>query len=232
MILSAHQPYFIPYLAYWQLIALADHFLIADDYAFMKSGWINRNRILVNGQPVYLRLEISQKSSNRYINETELVPINVERKMETLYMAYHKAPYFKDGSRLMRQILEYPDTNLAQFLTNSIHMVCKYLSIDTPISLTSDIPGNNSFHREERAYDFCEKLGADTFVNAIGGQDLYDYSEFKKRGVTLRFLNCGHPEYRQFGNAFVEKLSIIDAIMFNSRKELDRMLKDYTFING
>lgn len=231
MVLAAHQPYFIPYLAYWQLIGAVDHFLIADDYAFMKQGWINRNRILVNGKPNYFRIEVNGQSSYRYINETELLPISVEDKMKTVYMAYHKAPFYAEGSRLMEDILSFPELNLSKFLSNSIFKICDYLGIDTAISYTSEIPGNSSFHLEQRIYDFCKAHGAEVYVNAIGGQDLYHFDEFRQHGIKLRFINSSHPEYKQFGSDFVGHLSILDAIMFNSKEELQWMLKQYTFID-
>ena len=231
MTLAAHQPYFIPYIAYWQLIAAVDHFLIADDYAFMKQGWINRNRILINGKPNIFRLEVNGQSSYKYINETELLPINVEDKMKTVYMAYHKAPFYAEGSLLMEDILSFPELNLSMFLANSIFKICNYLDIHTPISYTSDIPGNSSLKLEQRIYDFCKAHGANVYVNAIGGQELYHFDEFREHGIKLRFINSSHPEYKQFGNDFVGQLSILDAIMFNSKEELHLMLKQYTFID-
>ena len=231
MVLAAHQPYFIPYLAYWQMIGAVDHFLIADDYAFMKQGWINRNRILINGKPNYFRIEVNGQSSYRFINETELLPISVEDKMKTVYMAYHKAPFYAEGSRLMEEILSFPELNLSKFLSNSIFRICDYLGISTAISYTSEIPGNSSLHLEQRIYDFCKAHGADVYVNAVGGQELYHFDEFRQHGIKLRFIDSAHPEYKQFGNEFVGHLSILDAIMFNSKEELQWMLKQYTFID-
>lgn len=232
MVLAAHQPYFIPYLAYWQMINAVDLFLIADDYAFMKQGWINRNRILINGKPNYFRIEVDGQSSYRYINETMLLPINAEDKLKTIYMAYHKAPYYSAGVRLMEDIFSFPDLNLSNFLSNSIYRVCEYLDITTPIGFTSQVPGNCSLRLEERIYDFCKAHNADVYVNAVGGQALYHFDEFRKHGIKLRFINCHHPEYKQFAGPFIGQLSILDAIMFNSKDELQTMLEQYSFIDG
>ena len=49
--LALMQPYFLPYLGYWQLLAAADQFVLYDEVNYIKGGWINRNRILINGQP-------------------------------------------------------------------------------------------------------------------------------------------------------------------------------------
>ena len=146
-------------------------------------------------------------------------------------MAYHKAPYYSNGAQLMEEILSYPELNLSRFLSHSIMLVCDYLGITTPMSYTSDIPGNCSLRLEQRIFDFCKAHGADVYVNAIGGQELYHFDEFRQHGIKLRFFNSGHPVYKQFGDEFVDNLSILDAIMFNSKEDLQLLLKQYTFID-
>lgn len=234
MILAGNQPYFLPYLGYWQLIHLSDLFLLADDYDFIRHGWVNRNRILMNGEPKYLRVEIGHGGPSRWICDKQIVmkPAWRDNKIRTLAMAYHKAPFFTEGYALAERILCYPERNLALFLEHSIREVCAYLGITTPFRHSSDLPGNSRFKREERVYDFCHRLGADTYVNLPGGQALYDYGEFARQGIRLRFLQPVLRPYPQFGGPFVERLSILDAIMFNSREQLHEMLDDYTFIDG
>lgn len=232
MILTSHQPYFLPYLAYWQLIHLADRFLIGDDFAFMKGGWIPRNRILVQGVPVYFRIEVRHQSCNRLISETRLVDFPLTDKLRTLEMAYHKAPCFEAGYALIEQILRNPERRLSVFLEDSIRIVSAYLGITTPIGRTSDLPGNRLLRREERVYDLCHRLGADTYVNAIGGTRLYDREAFARQGIRLKFLQSRHTPYAQFGGRFVEKLSILDAVMFTPRERLHEMLDQYTLIDG
>lgn len=230
MIIAANQPYFLPYISYWQLINAADVFFIGDNYAYIKRGWINRNRILYNGAPELFGIEVLHASSFSLISELSIAKINKRKKMNKLYEAYHKAPYYETGARLMEKILDSPEENLSEFLISSIKTICDYLEIKTPIRKISELEGNDSFKREERIYDMCHRLGADTYVNPIGGKELYDGGEFEKQGIKLRFINTDEIVYKQFGNSFVEKLSIIDVIMFNSRKEIRDMLDKYTLI--
>ena len=230
MILAANQPYFLPYLAWWQLIKAADLFLISEDYSFIKSGWICRNRILVEGKPWFFRIEVRKRSSHKLIKDMEIVTPKVEKKLKTLAYAYRKAPFFDNGIALTERILRFPGTNLADFLENSIREVCEYLSIAPPLIRSSELTGNSLFKREERIYDACHRTGADTYINAIGGTALYSRDDFARHGITLKFLDSGLPEYPQFRRPFVEKLSILDAIMFNSREALQTMLDDYTLI--
>jgi len=225
MILSANQPYFLPYFPYWQLIHAADHFLVGDDYAYIKRGWINRNYILCGGRPIWFRLPVQKMSSYRLISETTLVPIQREEMLQTLEMAYHKAPFFQEGYALADRILSCPETNLALFLTASIREVCAYLGIETTIGFTSHLEGNSLLKREERIYDFCKRLGAEQYINASGaGRELYHFDEFRKRGIRLSFIRS------QAGEAGT--LSVMDAIMKHSRDALHTMLDQYTLIDG
>jgi hypothetical protein len=220
MILSANQPYFLPYFPWWQLIAQADLFLIGDDYAFKRHGWISRNRILINGQVVYFRIPIRDMSCNRTIAETERRSADVADNLRMLAMAYHKAPFFAYGYALAERIFSCKELNLSRFLTHSIHEVCDYLGIRTPLGLTSSLEGNARFRREERIYDFCRRNGADIYVNAIGGRELYDKAEFAAHGIELRFLQT----------EVSENLSIIDTVMHHSRDELHEMLGRFRYV--
>ena len=224
MILSANQPYFLPYFPYWQLIHAADHFLVADDYSYIRHGWIHRNKINMNGQEVFFKLELQNKSSFKLIADTFLMPIAVSDKLRTVETAYHKAPFFQDGYALMERIFACPEQNLSLFLTASIREVCAYLGIDTPIGLTSQLEGNALLKREARIYDFCHRLGADHYINAIGGQQLYSFEDFRRHGIRLSFLNSQAEE--------AGKLSVLDAIMNHSRDALHAMLDQYTLIDG
>lgn len=230
MILSANQPYFLPYFPYWQLIAAADTFLVSDDYAFMKGSWIPRNRILVNGRVQYIRLEVKKRSCHKLINQTTLVPFNPAEKLRTVEMAYHKAPFFNDGYALLERVLGSTETNLAAFLHQSIAEVCGYLGITTRLLKSSDLPGNSMLRREERVYDFCHRLGADTYINAIGGQALYNKEAFSREGIKLFFINSEAAPYDQGGIPFVPQLSVLDAIMFNSKDALNERLGQYSLI--
>ena len=234
MTLAGNQPYFLPYLGYWQLIHAADRFLIADDYDFIKEGWINRNYILVNGKPQYFRVEMVGGIPSRLIRDKRIAmkPLWLQDKLKTLRMAYHRAPFYEPGYALAERILLNPERNLSLFLEYSIREVCAYLGITTPIGHSSDLSGNSLLRREERIYDFCARLGADTYVNLPGGQKLYDYEAFAAHGIRLRFIQPVLKPYKQFGDRFTERLSILDAIMFNPPDALHAMLDDFTWIDG
>ena len=230
MIIAGNQPYFLPYIGFWQLVNAADLFLIGDNYNFIKRGWIQRNRILINGKPFFFGLEVKHITSFRKINETEFIDFDVAQKLNTVYRAYRKAPQFDAGYNLVKTILDNPERNVAEFLFQSIKDVCRFLGIDTKFIRSSEIPGNDSYKREYRIYDFCHRLGGDTYLNAVGGQDLYHFDDFEKHGVTLKFIHPNIRPYKQFYNEFVPGLSILDVIMFNSLETIKEMLNDFSVI--
>jgi len=154
----------------------------------------------------------------------------VDKKLLQLRTVYRKAPYFEEGYVLMSKILECQEKNLADFLEHGIRCVCEYLDITTKIIRSSSISGNAELKREYRIFDQCRYVGADTYINAIGGRELYNYEQFREQGIKLGFLQTDNIQYRQFGQEFIPYLSIIDVIMFNSKEEIREMLNQYTIL--
>lgn len=229
MKLGIMQPYFMPYIGYWQLMAAVDKYVIYDDVNFIKKGWINRNNILVNGTKQLFTISLEGVSQNKLINEI-LIADDFIKLRKTIYMAYHKAPYYNDVMALLDKIFSYQPSNLADFIANSIKLVCKYLDIQTKIIMSSDIEKDNSLKGQEKILEICKLLNADTYYNAIGGRELYDKSVFEKENIKLRFLKSDIPEYPQYKNDFVSGLSIIDVLMFNNPAEIKKMLNAYTLL--
>ena len=231
MIMGLNQPYFMPYIGYWQLINAVDVFIIGDDYNYINRGWINRNRILQDGQAKYINIEISHASQNKKINQLWLSDVSdCEKKLLQLRAIYQRAPYFKQGYELMCNVLECQEKNLACFLEHSMRCVCDYLGITTQFIRSSSIAHNAELKKEYRIFDQCKYVGANVYINAIGGQQLYCYEQFREQGIKLGFLKTGDIQYKQFDSDYVPNLSIIDVIMFNSKEEIQQMLQNYTVL--
>jgi len=231
MIIAGCQPYFMPYIGYWQLIHAVDVFIIGDDYNYIKKAWVNRNRILQNKEVQYFSVEVQHPSSFKLINEHVVSEaFQVDKKLHQLKVAYEKAPFFTDGMNLMQKILSFEEKNLACFLEHSLRCVCDYLGIKTEIIRSSAFSGNNELKREYRIYDQCARMGIDTYINAIGGRELYDYGQFREHGIKLGFIKMNDIQYKQFGQEFIPNLSIIDVIMFNSKEKIREMLNQYTIL--
>lgn len=226
------QPYFLPYIGYWQLLNAVDQYVIYDDVNFIKGGWINRNRILVRGKPQYINVQMEGASSFKKINEVRVGrDIKWRRNMlKTIEMAYHKAPFYPSISPLIGDIVLYETDNLADFLTHSIKKICGYLHIDTNLLVSSQIEQSCNLHGQERVLDICRRLGATEYYNAIGGQTLYSKEEFSEAGIKLRFLSTEFAEYDQFEKLFVPGLSVLDIMMFNSVHAISRFLSLFTLV--
>ncbi|MFV0363050.1 MAG: WbqC family protein [Suipraeoptans sp.] len=230
MILGVNQPYFIPYLGYWQLINAVDTFIIADDYKYIMRGWINRNRILSGDK--YFGLEIKSASRNSFINELYINDFLANTKLKTIYHTYHKAPYFEEGYSLVKEILTNEERNLSLFLSDSIKLICKHIGIETAILKTSDFAGNIELKRERKIYDLCKRMKADSYYNAAGGQKLYSYKDFENQGIRLGFIKTRNIRYEQFNKEFEPNLSIIDVIMFNDINRIKEFLKEFDLIEN
>ena len=227
------QPYFFPYIGYWQLMNIVDVYVIFDDVNYINRGWINRNRILNNGEPMYFNLGLIGASQNKLINEIEVSndEKQVLKNLKTIQMIYAKAPFFKDVYPILVQILTNPEKNLAAYLKNSFEVVSKYLNIETNFILSSNINKSNELKGQDKILDICKKLNTSEYYNAIGGQELYDYEKFKENGIELNFVKPILTEYKQFKNEFVPGLSIVDIMMFNSPERIKEMLNSYEIIN-
>jgi hypothetical protein len=232
MKLGIMQPYFFPYIGYWQLINAVDKYIIYDDVNFIKGGWINRNSILMNGKDKLINLQLHNASPNKLINEVEVLgnPIYNKKLLKTLESCYKKAPYFPNTFIVIESVINQKEKNLAKYLEFAIKKVCDYLSIDTELIVSSTIRKNNELRSQDKVIEICKILGADEYINAIGGQKLYSYSDFSTKGIGLKFLQTGDIKYTQFKSEFVPNLSIIDVMMFNNQEEISKMLDDYQLV--
>lgn len=223
------QPYFFPYLGYWQLIAAVDVYVVYDDVNFVKRSYINRNEILNGQDRQRFTLEVLNVKSDEKINNI-LVGTNKHKLIKTLQRNYSRAPNFSEAFALLHRILSQPEKNLAKFLAYSISEICNYLNIKTQLIISSSINKNESLKGQEKIIDICSILNVDHYINAIGGVDLYSKDEFSKKNIKLNFLDPETKAYAQFKEPFQKNLSIIDVLMFVNRFEVKQYLTSYKLI--
>ncbi|MEK0445055.1 MAG: hypothetical protein RLZZ399_376 [Verrucomicrobiota bacterium] len=222
------QPYFFPYIGYFQLIKAVDSFILCDNLQFTKKSWMTRNRFLLNGKDSFFMIPVRADDQTKQIRQRELAAdYNPQKLLRSLQAAYKKAPFFKDTVPLIEKALTFPGRNLFEFLYNSILETCRHLLINTPFSKSSEYPVNEYLHKEERVIAICKSSEADTYINPIGGTSLYSKERFLKEGLTLQFLQSDPIHYRQFENAFVPQLSILDVLMFNSKETITDYLNHH-----
>lgn len=229
MKLGMMQPYFLPYIGYFQLMQLVDVYVIADDLHFIKNSYIKKNSILDNGVPALLSLQLIGASQNKLINEIE-VGDNTDKILTSIQRRYAKAPYFKDVFPLLETILLSEEKNLARFLGNSLIQISDYLGMQPKFLYSSEIEKNNDLTFDARIIDICKRVGADHYINAIGGKELYSKDDFASEGIKLSFIETKEIVYKQFDKAFVPNLSIVDVMMFNSIEECRELLQRYELV--
>lgn len=221
------QPYFFPYIGYFSLIKVVDLFIFYDDVNYIKGGWVNRNRILINSEAKYLTLNVKNGSPNKLINEIEFDD-NRQKLLKTIEQNYKKAPYFKQVWPLLETNLKLKTTSLADIAINSVRSVTNYLGMKTKFEISSvSYPETKGLERSERLKQICRKTHADTYINTIGGIDLYDKNDFLKNHINLQFLKPQLLQYKQYKETFIPGLSIIDVLMFNSIEDINKMLDQY-----
>jgi hypothetical protein len=254
MKLAIMQPYFFPYVGYFQAINAVDKYILYDDLNFIKGGWINRNRFLLkNGNPCFFQVTVKEKSSYKKISSIELTDNHQWKKkiLHSLVLNYRKAKYFEEVYDLVEKVINYPTDRLSELNYQSIKHVCDYLGIKTELStdcvkhhdlekkLSADNIGEKDFPnliikdwqpKVIRVLEICRMEKADIFVNAIGGAELYSREAFLKNGVDLKFVKTKKIKYKQFNNDFVPDLSILDVMMFNSKKEIKKILNQFELI--
>lgn len=225
------QPYLFPYLGYFQLISAVDVFVLSDDLQYIHQGWINRNRILVNGKASYIQFPLKKASYSLKINERYFVDNfshHIDKLLRGISLSYAKAPCFKNVFLLLENIMRFPEKNLAKYVENSIRSICAYLYITTPILVSSKLSLDASLRSQYRVIETVKRLDGNVYINPIGGTALYSFDEFRRHEIDLKFHRMRDVQYRQFGSDFVPYLSIIDVLMFNEIPEVRKKLSYYS----
>lgn len=220
MKIAIMQPYVFPYVGYYQLIKSVDKFYVFDDVAFIKKGWINKNKIIVNNLEHSFTIPLKNVSQNRNINE-HFVSDEYERWKDsfykTLYTSYNKSPHYSDVINIIQNSLN--NSNIVDITEASLKLVSEYLELNTNFERSSNIIGITST-KSQRLIDICHAVGADTYINSIGGQILYNKDQFKQKNIDLYFLQCNEP---------CGYISMIDLLMKNG-KQTKELLNNYELI--
>lgn len=224
------QPYFFPYIGYFQLVKKADLFVFYDDVNFINRGWVNRNQILLNNNSHYITVPLKKASQNKLIKEVE---VNIEDKQfKSLLLkikhSYSKAPFFSQVYPVIEKVLQGNFITVAELASHSVVAISEYLSLRTIFKYSSiTYPETRGLDRAERLIAICHLEKARSYINAAGGIELYSKPYFEARGIRLSFIKPEYIQYTQFKTSFVPWLSIIDVLMFNDVLTVNHMLDNY-----
>ena len=221
------QPYFLPYIGYWQLLAAVDQFVVYDNIQYTKKGWINRNRFLRDGADHYFTVPLKKGSDFLTIAQRSVADDFAPQAMlNQLGGAYRKAPFFDAVFPVLESIVLAAPRNLFDYVFNSLVVTAAYLQIRTPLVVSSTVEIDHRLTAQDKVMAICRALGAGRYVNFIGGRDLYSPSAFAASGLDLKFIQSRPIVYPQFGAPFVPSLSILDVMMFNPRHEVRRLITE------
>ena len=233
MKLAIMQPYFFPYIGYWQLIHAADKFVLFDDAQYMRHGWVNRNRILKpSGGWQYITVPLKKHSVTELIKNVQVQPLVEWSKLIIRQIAHYKkkARYFDETNELMKNILQNQvGLSIAEINFCSIKKICEHLDINKEIILSSEqnFDYSNVGDAGEWALRIAEQMGADEYINPAAGQELFNEDKFSSSNIKLSFLKPQEFEYSQRG-VFEPALSIVDVLMFNGIEGTKNLLEEYS----
>lgn len=255
MKLAIMQPYFFPYVGYFQAIHAVDKYILYENLDYITEGWMHRNRILVKNQnPIYINAHIVGKSSNKKIKEIELVQNNSWKKktLNSISLNYRGSNFYDETFALIEPLILNDPKYLFEFNANIIKKISIYLDLKTQIissnknleqlehdlntidkndySIFPELKKTMPIKKVARVLKICEIEKATVFINAIGGMELYTKDEFKKYNIDLFFIETKPYSYKQFSNNYFPHLSIIDVLMHNGKTGTMEILKNYNLI--
>ena len=232
MTLAIMPPYIFPYLGYFQMMTAVDTFVLLDDVNYINKGWVNRNRILVNGQEHLFTIPLKEASQNKLINEIEIVQDHKWQKkiLKTIELSYKKAPYFDLAFPVIEKVILSDEQLLSKFILNSIRVVITYLDIHTHLKESSAINKDINLKGQDRILDICIKEKANEYINAVGGMKLYSKELFLENNIKLQFIKSKAIKYNQFNAEFIPWLSMADVMMFNNVLLIKKFLNEYELI--
>jgi len=229
------QPYFMPYIGYFQLINAVDEFIIFDTPQFIRHGWIERNNILkLDGESSYIKVPLVKQSRDTSIKDMIINnSTNWQKKILAQITHYKKkAPYYNDVLTLLDTIFKEQTESIVDLNYKSLKLICNYLDITTPIKIWSEM--NLEIEEvnapDEWALNICKKINATTYINPIGGLSFFDTKKYLTSNIDIKFIKSKEILYNQFDNNFTPWLSIIDILMFNSKNNIKNMLEQVNYI--
>lgn len=228
------QPYFFPYTGYFQLIHAVDEFVVFDSAQYIRRGWINRNRILnAQKETTYINIPIHKAPL-----ETRIKDIQINNSIDWRAIIfnqlnhYRKAPNYDFATGFLYESLNINTCTLSEFNIHLLREICSLLEIKTNITVLSEqFPTiHEAYAADEWGIKVAKALNASTYINAIGGKNLYSQQKYKANKLDLQFINPVLKPYKQFNDNFISGLSILDVMMFNNLEEIKEMLEIHELI--
>lgn len=226
------QPYWYPYIGYFQLMNAVDEFVIYNDVNYIERGWVNRNNFLINRESKLLTLPLVKATSSKLFNE---VIVSADQKQlnkirSTIKQSYSKAPYFKDVYKLFNESLEFAEgLTVDQLCLKSFILIKDYLGLNTKFTLSSDIEYERDKDSVVKLIQIGNYLRTDEMLFPSGSRELYEdvcFPDFRTYSVVPMNI-----EYKQNLKSFIPGLSFLDVLMFNSISSIQSLLTKFELRN-
>ena len=222
MILGIMQPYFLPYLEHFRLIAACDRWVVFDTVKYSRHSWMNRNRIINREKGwTYLGVPVSKPAPDQSVSEVLIAqdgwPVQLLDKLR-LYEKH--APHYERTLGMLRGVLDQGHTRLVDLNVGLLQAVCRELGITTPIVRLSELQLGlpETLGPGEWALWISKALGAQEYRNPSGGRELFDPAQFENAGIHLSFHQHRPWQYRTRPFEFQSDLSVIDPFMWVDRE--------------
>jgi WbqC-like protein family len=214
VILTAHQPVYLPWLGLFHKIALADLFCYFDIVQYQTKDYNNRNKIKTHEGAIWLSVPVESKNHfDKSVGEIRIVPNGWARKhFKSIQYAYQKADYYRDYIESLESILlGEPFETLAELNLAMLRFLMRCLQLETPVVRASECAFKGT--KSDLVLDMCVKLKADVYIFGAQGQNYADVDKFRAQGVEPYFQNYRHPVYRQLHGEFLPYMSVIDLLL-------------------
>lgn len=232
MKLGIMQPYFFPYLGYFDLINYSDRWIVFDTVQYIRHGWMNRNRIHHPKEgDLYIIVPLRKHLRGTLIKDI-VISEYPRWKSKILGQLNHykkNAPYFKETYSFVEECLSINEKSLSRLNSLILEKTCSRLGIDFEYEYFSemDLDLGSVGGPGDWALRISEALGVEEYVNPPGGVDIFDPEKFKAAGIKLTISDTPPFEYSTKGYEFIPNLSIIDVMMFNSKERIGEYLHHY-----
>lgn len=221
------QPFFLPYIGYFQLMNAVDFFIVLDNVEYSKKSYVKRNILNLNGKDKLFSIPIKKSKDNSKINELILSEKFRDFKIKfynQFKTNYYYADYYDEAIELLNEIFSTDEIRLSNFLVNQLKVIAKKFEMNTTIATSSDYLKDNYDTKEERIFDICKKLESKIYINAIGGRKLYSKEFFSLQGIDLKFIQ------KNIVNKNIGYYSILNDVAIYGIKTLRKKLYDYELV--
>lgn len=223
MLVTAHQPAYMPWLGYFNKMFLADIFVVLDEVQFEKNSFVNRNRIASKNGPIWLTIPTIKKGHiNSTIRDLKIDSSSKWKKkhMQSIRLTYAKSPFFQKYEGALEKYYEKHYEFLFDALDENLRMFLEILKIDVEVKYLSDMDIVSK--KNELIVDICKKCNGNDFLFGAEGKNYADINLFSKRNMTVYYQDYKINEYPQFNQeSFISHMSILDMIFNIPDSEFD-----------